>query len=35
MNYLQEGDYPAAVEILFTSRNSDLVELRETYRKSQ
>ncbi|XP_048733157.2 annexin A6-like isoform X2 [Ostrea edulis] len=30
---LEEGDYPTAVEILFTCKNADLVELRETYRK--
>ncbi|XP_061162834.1 annexin A6-like isoform X2 [Saccostrea echinata] len=30
---LEEGDYQTAVEILFTCKNSDLTELKDTYRK--
>ncbi|XP_078316353.1 annexin A6-like isoform X2 [Crassostrea virginica] len=30
---LEEGDYPMAVELLFTCKNSELADLRESYRK--
>ena len=31
----KEGDYPRAVELLFTCKNSELADLRESYRKGK